>query len=420
MVSIDGLRADALAGAAPPPVLASLAAAGTRARALRPVFPSVTWPCHTTLVTGVGPARHGVLGNHVYDRARGDVVEHYGDRTDVPVAVPTLWDRVAASGGAVAALCWPKTRGVAAIADNIPEFYDQALFEAHASPGLWRELTARGLAVQHYGAWSACHAATPMQDWLTLEAARHLLAARPPRLLLVHFLTLDSFQHDHGVDSPEARWALAHADALLGRLVETLDATGLRPTTALAVFGDHGFVDVATTHHLNQVLCEEGLVELDARGGVARRRAWAAGNGGSAYVYVLDGAPATTLARLRERFGALAGVSVLDADALDALGLPAAHPAQGDLVLAADDGVLLTGHATPEAAAAAPRYRAGHGHSPLLPGLGAGLVLEGPGVRDGATLGEVSMLDVAPTLAQLLGVDLPDAEGAPLVEALSA
>ncbi len=231
--------------------------------------------------------------------------------------------------------------------------------------------------------------------------------------MLVHFLTLDSLQHDHGVDSPEARWALAHADMLVGRLVEALDRAGRLETTALLVFGDHGFVDVPTTHHPNQILREEGLLELDARGAVAQRQAWVAGNGGSGHLYVLDGAPPTTADRLRERFAAVPGLSVLDADTVHALGLPpaGAHPMQGDLMLLAAPGVQLTEHASDEAAAAAPRYRATHGHDPREPALGAALVVAGPGISGGRMLGPVSMLDVAPTVARLLGVSLAGAEG---------
>jgi predicted AlkP superfamily pyrophosphatase or phosphodiesterase len=248
IVSLDGLRAASLDDPrASMPTLHALAARGARARSVRPVFPSVTWPCHTTLVTGVSPARHGVLGNHVFDRARGEVVSHLGDRTEVPVAVETLWDRVHAAGGRVAALCWPKTRGVTAIPDNIPEFYDQELFEAHASVELWRELRERGLPIDRYGAWSTRHPTNPMQDWLTLEAALQVLAVRPPKLALVHFLSLDAFQHDHGVSSPEAYWALAHVDALLGRLLDGLARLGRLETTTVLVLGDHGFVDVDTT-----------------------------------------------------------------------------------------------------------------------------------------------------------------------------
>lgn len=422
MLSIDGLRADLLDDPSLPlPALRGLAARGARARRLLPVFPTVTWPCHTTLVTGVSPARHGVVGNLTFDRARGAVVEHFGDRTDAPVRAETLWDRLHARGARVASICWPKTRGVAAIPDNIPEFYEQELFEQYASRPLWHELAKGGLPVDRYGPWSAKHALGPMQDWLTLEAALHVLRVRPPRLLLLHFLTLDSFQHDYGVASPEARWAAAHMDALLGRLLDALGGLGRLESTALMVFGDHGFVDVGTVHHLNQLLVEEKLLEVGAGGAVTRRRAWAAGNGGAAHVYVLDGAPRTAVDRLRERFAALAGVTVFDPRHFPDLGLPlpGAHPAQGDLVVAADDGFFFSGHATAEAAAAAPVYLAGHGHAPSLAALAAAFVMAGPGVREGVEVDRLSMLDVAPTAARLLGVELPAAEGTPVAAALA-
>lgn len=422
MLSIDGLRADFVDDPTLDlPALRGLIARGARAKRMTPVFPTVTWPCHTSIVTGVSPARHGVLGNLVFDRASGQVVEHYGDRTGAPVLAPTLWDHLHARGERTAGVCWPKTRGVAAVADNIPEFYEQELFEAYASRPLWTELAQKGLPVDRYGPWSKAHPLGPMQDWLTLEATRHILSVRPPRLMLLHFLTLDSFQHDHGVGSAEARWALLQMDALLGRLLDTLAEHGRAETTTLMVFGDHGFVNVSTTHHLNQVLREENLLEVNGRGAITRRHAWAAGNGGAAHLYVLDGAPRTTADRLAERFRALPGVDVIGAERFIEMGLPAPGPdsMQGDLMLAADDGVFLTGHATPEAAAAAPVYVAAHGHSPALPLMGAALIMAGPGVREGARLGTVSMLDLAPTAARLLGVDLPGAERPPLLEALA-
>jgi predicted AlkP superfamily pyrophosphatase or phosphodiesterase len=422
MLSVDGLRADAVDDPTVHlPALRGLIARGARARRLVPVFPTVTWPCHTSIVTGVSPARHGVLGNLVFDRATGQPLEHFGDRTGAPVRAETLWDQLHAAGLRTAAVCWPKTRGVAAVADNIPEFYEQELFEQYASRPLWTELAQKRLPVDRYGPWSKSHPLGPMQDWLTLEAARHILAVRPPRLMLLHFLTLDSFQHDYGVDSAEARWALVQMDALLGRLLETLDELGRAESTALMVFGDHGFVNIETTHHVNQILREEQLLELDARGDVSRRRAWAAGNGGAAHVYVLDGAPRSTAERLAERFAALPGVDVLGPERFGEVGLPApsAGSMQGDLMLAADDGVFFTGHPTPEAAAAAPVYVAGHGHSPALARLAAGLVMAGPGICEGATIDSVSMLDLAPTAARLLGVTLPGAEGRVLAEALA-
>jgi predicted AlkP superfamily pyrophosphatase or phosphodiesterase len=222
------------------------------------------------------------------------------------------------------------------------------------------------------------------------------------------------------VESAEARWALMEMDALVGRLCETLAALGRLETTTILVFGDHGFADVHRVHHLNHILREERLLEVDARGAVTRRLAWAAGNGGAAHVYALDGAPRGTVDRLRERFGALPGVDVLGPERFRDLGLPEPGPGsmQGDLMLAADDGVFFTGHPTEEAAARAPLYRAGHGHLPHLPRLGAAFMMAGPGVVGGATLEEASMLAIAPTVARLLNVPLSDSEVPPLHEAL--
>jgi predicted AlkP superfamily pyrophosphatase or phosphodiesterase len=406
MVSIDGLRADDVDDPTLElPALRGLVARGVRARRMTPVFPSVTWTCHATMVTGVSPARHGVLGNQVFDRARVRPVLHYGDRTSIGLRAESLWDVLHAAGERAAAVCWPKTRGVSAIPDNIPEFYEQELFERFASRPLWTELAQKGLPVDRYGAWSAAHPLNPMQDWLTLEAARHILAVRPPRLLLIHFLTLDSFQHDYGVGSPEARWALVEMDALLGRLVATLEALGRLESSAIMVFSDHGFCQVHTAHHLNQLLVEEGLVDLDGRGEVTGRRAWAAANGGSAYVYVLAGAPPTTAARLRERFAALKGVTVLDRARCQELGLSDAsvEPMQGDLVLSGAEGVMFTSYPTPEAVAAVRQHVATHGHEPDLPSLAAAFVMAGPGIQEGRVVDRISMLDVAPTAAALLG-----------------
>lgn len=421
MLSIDGLGATYVDDPRLPlPALRGLIARGARVRRLSPIFPTVTWPCHTSIVTGVSPARHGVLGNLVFDRDAGQPVEHFGDRTDAPVRAETLWDILHARGERIGSICWPKTRGVAAIPDNIPEFYEQELFERYVSRPLWEELARAGLPVHRYAAWSAAHSLGPMQDWLTLEAARYLLAARPPRLMLLHFLTLDSLQHDYGVDSAEARWALVEMDALVGRLLDTLASLGRLDTTTLLVFGDHGFADVHHVHHLNQILREERLLDVDARGAVTRRLAWAAGNGGAAHVYALDGAPRGTVDRLRERFGAIPGVDTIGPERFRDLGLPEPGPGstQGDLMLAADDGVFFTGHPTEEAAARAPVYRAAHGHLPDVPRLGAAFMMAGPGVRAGATLEEASMLAIAPTAARLLGVPLPAAEVPPLRGAL--
>src|SRR5262245_2111435 len=423
VVSVDGLSASALNDVTLRlPALREIEARGVRAAGLRPVFPSVTWPCHATLLTGVTPARHGVLGNHVLDRRTGAIVSHYGDRTDHAVRAETLPERAAKAGLRTAAVCWPKTRGLACIGDNIPEFYEQELFERHASRPLWDDLKAAGLPVDRYGEWSRHHALGPLQDWLSLECARLVLARRPPDLLLLHFLVYDSFQHDHGVGSAEARWSLEYVDGLIARLLDALRAAGRFEQTDVVVLGDHGFVPVSRLALPNAVLHAEGLLRLDGRGDVSDHDVRVVANGGSAHVYVADGPRRqATIERLHERFAAAPEVAaVLGPAEYRAYGLPSPDedPTQGDLMLTAADDWHFADHATEEAAARVPVYLGTHGHLPDDRRLDAGFVAAGPSFVSGIDTGRLSHLDLAPTLSAALGLELPSAERRPLSDLL--
>jgi predicted AlkP superfamily pyrophosphatase or phosphodiesterase len=418
LISIDGLPAAVLDDPAIHlPHLRALAARGVRATALRPVFPTVTWPCHTTLVTGVSPARHGVLGNHVLDRRSGVLVSHYGDRSKAPVRVETLWDRAAAAGLRSAAVCWPKTRSAKNLADCVPEFFDQELFEAHSTRPLWTELRHAGLPVDRYAAWSEAFELAALQDWLSLEAATWLVRRRPPDLLLLHFLLPDCFQHDHGPGSPEARWALEHVDGLLGRFLDALERAGRADLTDVVVVGDHGLLGSRAVSSPNAVLPEAGMVPGGASGWRGEREARVVSNGGSAHVYVAPGPDREArVGRLRDVLARAPGVAaVLGPDAYPDLGLPALSqdPTQGELILVAADDWYFDDRATPDEGAPV-RYRGSHGHLPTDPRMMAGFVAAGPGIPEGRRIAEASQLDIAPTVAALLGLTLPAAERPPL------
>lgn len=248
--------------------------------------------------------------------------------------------------------------------------------------------------------------------------ATWLLRHRPPDLLLLHFLVADSFQHDHGPQSPEAAWALEYADGLLGRFLDVLDETGRRDLTNVLVVGDHGFVEVQDVALPNAVLHAAGVLRLDTAGRVLGYDARVVANGGAAHVYVAPGPHRdATLGRLHEVLEDTPGVgAVLGPEVYADLGLPdpADDATQGDLMLTAADGWQFADHTTPEAAARAPWYRGSHGHLPDDPRLLAGFAAAGPDIAEGCKLDEISHLDVAPTVAALLGLVLPAAERPPL------
>jgi hypothetical protein len=140
-------------------------------------------------------------------------------------------------------------------------------------------------------------------------------------------------------------------------------------------------------------------------------------NGGSAHVYVAPGRDRDTrLGRLRDVLAQVPGVAaVLEPETYPDVGLPALSedPTQGDLMLLAADDCYFDDRATVDEAAPE-EYRGSHGHLHTHPEMRTAFVAAGPGVPEGLRLGEASQLDVAPTVAALLGLTLPAAERPPL------
>jgi predicted AlkP superfamily pyrophosphatase or phosphodiesterase len=142
MISIDGLRSKDVTEARAPslPVFRKLMADGATADGVRDMLPSVTYPNHTTLVTGVAPALHGIAGNLTFDPLQKNMEGWYWYAEDVKV--PSLFDAVHAKGGVTLGFGWPATAGSLSITDNIPEYWraytaeDAKVVRAVSTPGL--------------------------------------------------------------------------------------------------------------------------------------------------------------------------------------------------------------------------------------------------------------------------------------------
>lgn len=413
LVSVDGLmpgyylQADSLGLRIPN--LRRLIRDGAHARGVVGVLPTVTYPSHTTLITGVPPRVHGVFFNTIFDPEERSAGSWYYYAS--AIRVPTLVSAARAWGLTTGAVSWPVSVGLGADL-LIPEFYrpgsthqiDRNLLAALSTPRLIE-------AVEH--ARGGRRFAYPWDERDRLDAADFILRTYRPHLLLLHLIDTDAAQHDHGPGSPEALRAVERADADLGRLLETLEKTGLRERTLFAVVSDHGFLPVATTLRPNTLLREAGLLSLDERGRVREWKAYFHASGGSAALHLKDGADRATLERVRALVAARAqdpasGIrDVLGPEATNALG-----GADSPLVLNAREGFYFHNAAAGEYAVAS-SSKGYHGYAPDRDELHAALLLSGPGLRRTGDLGVVRMTQVAPTLARFLGIALsPEADAA--------
>ena len=421
LVSLDGFPAYLWRDESIPlPHLRRLAAEGAVAGAMTVSNPSVTWPNHTTLVTGVEPRRHGVLYNGLVVRGgpgKPNKIEPWVDKARLVLA-PTVYDAAHAAGLTTAEVDWVAITRPGTITWSFAELPDSA-------GALPREMIAAGVATaEEIEAARSGRRNIVWRDELWSRAANFIFARHQPNLLLYHTLNTDSTHHRYGPGSPPSLSALALADHLVGDLLRTIDATGRRAQTTVIVTTDHGFKKVEKFIFPNVALRQAGLLQV-AGPNIAACDVVASTQGGMSFVYVTDPARrGEFLPRLKEMFSRLDGVArVVDA-ATDAaeLGLPtpAENQGMGDLVLYPKKGYAFNATATGDATTGpAVNYGGSHGYLNADPELDGIFIAQGAGIRPGIKIDRMRNRDVAPTIARLLDLPLPDVEGRVLEEILT-
>jgi predicted AlkP superfamily pyrophosphatase or phosphodiesterase len=427
LITIDGLAAYMLSDPqASVPNLRKLAAEGSVAEAMKVSSPSVTWPNHTTLVTGVHPIKHSVLFNGVLVRAEPGwpvKLEPRRDKRDL-VAVPTIYDLLHTAGYRTAGVNWPCTRNSGTLEDDFPDVPEQV---THTTPRLRDELLALGILKDSTDkSFVALSAAARDQIWTA--TAVHLIKSRKPNLLLWHMLVTDSIQHKYGPKSPAAYVAIALADAQLGQILQALDEAGIRERTSIFVTADHGFATALKLLNPNVLLRKAGLLELGATNQILKARAQVVSASGLAMVYLTkpdsletDREKIRSLMRLQEGIA-----EILDPSQFAGLGLPdpARNSQMADLILLAKEGYAFTNLAAGEDYLSAVTLTSGnqghHGYLASNRQMDALFIAHGRGIKRGARLGRIENTALAPTIAKLLGQSLTEVAGEPLREILTA
>jgi predicted AlkP superfamily pyrophosphatase or phosphodiesterase len=423
VISLDGLDARYLSGrdeyGLKIPNLRRLMAEGVAAKGVVSVFPSVTYPAHTTIVTGAYPARHGIYGNEVLEPPVGAARREWNWFAR-DIRAETLWDAARKRGLKVGMVSWPVGAGAGDY--NVPEILRfggtlmdtlSRIRENSAPQGLLDEIEKRDPSLY-------AEANKDEQDDMRARMASYLITEKRPDLLFVHLFDLDHFQHVNGPFTPEAFAILEKADAYVGRILEAARRTGTLEETAVFIVSDHGFMPISKLMHPGVLLERAGLLkvrkEKDANGNsvevVTEWRALPFVTNGSCAIILRDENDRDAQAKVRAIFRPLAGREgsgireVLEGVRLRALG---ANP-RAILMLDAADGYAFgteyTGDSITES-----KDRGAHGYLPTRPDYYASFIAAGAGIKRGARLGTIRMIDIGPTIARTLGLTLRDADG---------
>jgi predicted AlkP superfamily pyrophosphatase or phosphodiesterase len=416
VVSMDGLSSVDLPYVESLPNFRALME-GCICRQMRGTYPTQTYPLHASLITGTYPHRHGIRSNTLFQPGRSSPDWHWYSRY---LLTPALYELATRAGLPTATLLWPGAAGSAS-RYVIPEIKT-------TRPGqsfLWLVLTGgRPLFVLHmalrYG-WLLKSLEYMYLDDFTTAVACRLIRRSKTSLLLLHLLDLDGTRHRHGFRSPGIGSVLEDQDRRLGRLLAASRAAGAFQETAFIVFGDHAYIDVHTRIRINAAFREAGLIRFDRRGRLSSWEAWANCCEGSAQVHLRNPADRAVRRTLERLFAGLrngAGGVVETVYGKDQI---AAMKVGGDAeyMLEARAGCYFVPETEGQAVAPAQAdLRAVHGYHPDRPGYSSLFFAAGAGLRRGVELPAMRIVDLGPTLAALLGLDIPAAEGRVLTEIL--
>src|SRR5690606_25705510 len=356
------------------PNLSRLAAEGVRAEWMNPSYPSLTFPNHYSIVTGLRPDRHGIVHNRMHDAALGDF--SLSDREAVGDGRwwggEPIWITAQKAGLRSATMYWPGSE--AAIGG--------------VRPTQWRPFD------KEVGSDSRVD---QVLAWLDAPPGTR------PAIVTLYFDVVDSAGHGHGPDSPQAHAALAEVDAALGRLRDGLASRGLLDRVNLVVVSDHGMATVAPGH---AVVLEDMVTVAEAK----------VVSAGQVVGIVPNPGHGETVAR--RLLGAHERYDCWRKGELPARWHYGTHPRIPPIVCQMHEGW----DAVPrEYIARRPDHaRGSHGYDPALPSMRALFVARGPAFRTGARIAAFDNVDVYPLLARLLGIAPAPNDGdiAPLLPAL--
>ena len=421
LVSVDALKPEFVfeqerLGVSLPNISKCLVEQGLTAReGMKSVFPTFTYPCHESMITGTNPATHGTVNNGIFDPTG----EHLGAwHWFATKKVKTLWEAAKEARYCCASVAFPTSVG--AKGDYIaPEYWwdgselDSAFIDAVAKPqGLISEMEkdigryAGGLDLSDDGDRQRGKAAV----WMLKNKLEPVIKEKP-FFLSAYFASFDESAHQHGVYSREAAASLEKIDRMLGELfAEAKRITG--DNVYICVVSDHGSLD--NTHNIspNVLLKEAGLIETDENGKVTDWKAFSQRAGGTAEIRLKDSGDTQAAQALAEVMKRVLGdensgvLEVLTGEQAKARG---GFP-QAAYVLVSKKGYELRDDTQGDYCRTRLTQKAQHGYSEEFPEMRASFMLAGPGISKGNIEG-VRLIDVAPTLAGLMGAALENAEG---------
>ncbi len=384
------------------------------------IYPTVTYPAHTSISTGTYPHKHGIYSN------LEDFSKDWKWFSDA-VKVEDIFTAAKKKGLTTAAVFWPVTGNHPDIDYLIDEYWAQgkndnprsAFARSGSNDDVLKNVIDKYMPIHRERKHPFC-------DDFVIGCAAEIIRLYKPHLIMIHPGNIDGYRHSYGVFGPNISKGVAETDEFIGLLAEAAIEVGIWEETNIVLLSDHGQMNIDRIINLNVILAENGLIKLDENDNIISWDAYIRSSGMSAYVYLRDKNDAElgksvydfllTL-RNKEIYGISEVLTVEEADERYKLNGNFSFVLETDGYTSFGDKHIrpLIGNKNNN------DYRSGHATHGYMPEKGPQPVFraKGPAFKNGALVQESILVNHAPTFAKILGVELTEAEGIPMTELLN-
>lgn len=376
-------------------------------RGVQSVFPSLTWPAHTSIITGANPDKHGIFYNKPFDGGPGQ-----GYWYNSYIQTNTIFDAIKESGMTSGAVWWPVLVGG-------PVDYNFPVRRPEEGETRFDKLTIRYPYIKPHNLLSDIESQigrkfttkdlefkNGAQSKLVANISNHIIKTYKPNFLAIHFGDIDHAQHVHGTESNQLREAVKFNDSLVGSILEAVDEAGLTDSTAIIITGDHGHTNTKSIFAPNTYLVKHGII---------KDYGWKAkfhSAGGSAFLHMKKNNDKSTLDSviniLKDSDEYKEGLfRILDRKELDKMGANPHTP----LAIAMKEGVTVSNsQKTKTLRKQKPPFKSTHGYDPGYQSMHTTFIAKGPGILH-KSIQDMKLVDIASFIADLLGVDFIAPDG---------
>jgi len=405
MISLDSVYEADFEYLVSMPIIKELIANGAYSKEVTSVYPTVTYAIHTSIMTGTYPNKHGIYHNQPLQPGVPDKQKEWFWYQN-QVQVPSLFDLLKTNDYMTANLIWPVT-GSGNMNYNLPQ-----VFALEGESQAWKTLKSGSplFTLQNYLKYRDIlkDGEQPKLDRFTTKVAIDTIKDKKPNFLTLHLIAVDSFRHKYGVNTPEVLEAFEVHEKAIEEIVQATKDAGIYENTTFVITTDHGQIDVNQNVYLNSILKREGYI-LETETGI-EYLAYAQPIGLGAFIYIKDQNPIIKeeVRQLLEKLMTNENYGIEHIYTTEEL-IELHAATHYDLAVEAKPGYQFK-----EALRNLeyePTQSANHGYSPLKEGYQNIFIISGSNIKDNYNIGPMNIVDIAPTLAELLELEFYECDG---------